>query len=222
MEGTSTNVEDYSDDKTAVQETIQQSIPLRIATSNIKIKLECEDIKPFFKEEFLVEDVKDEKEANDNVLMDRTVESDVMSFTKREIPYDFNDSLNMKNETVSEKDIFVGSTFQNTESDLQNTFIKQKPSPGKDTMVKSEFVEEDKDNSSRSTCNRNPECDYNSLNMSEKGKQCKKESFPFSESTMKSELGYDIVDKDRNLACFRDIQGMYFEGYYKIVKCKKK
>ena len=210
MEGTSANVQDQ-DDKTTVQETIQQSIPLRIATSDIK--LECEDIKPFFKEELLVEDVKDEKEANDNVLVDRPVESDVTSFTKREIPYDFNDSLNIKNETDSEKDVFVGSTILNTESDLQNTFMKQKPSPGKDSMVKSEFVEEDNDNSSRSTCNRNPECDYNSLNMSENQKQCKKESFPFSESTMKSELGYDVTDKDKNPACFKDIQGMYFNGY---------
>ena len=213
MEGTNTNVEDYYvDDKKAVQETIQQCIPICIATSDIKL-----DIKPFFKEELLVEDVKDEKEANDNVLVDRPVESDVTSFTKREIPYDFNDSLNIKNETDSEKDVFVGSTILNTESDLQNTFMKQKPSPGKDSMVKSDFDEEDK--KYPCTCNGNPECDYDSLNTSENGKQYQKGSFLFSESTMKSELGYDVMDKDRNPACFKDIQGMYFNGYYKIVKC---
>ena len=44
MEGTNTNVEDYYvDDKKAVQETIQQCIPIRIATADMKL-----DIKPFF------------------------------------------------------------------------------------------------------------------------------------------------------------------------------
>ena len=100
MEVTSSNVEDYSDDKRAVQETIQQSIPLPIATSDIK--LECEDIEPFFKEELLVEEENNGKEANNDNLMERTVKLDMVSYVKREIPYDSNDSLDIKNETDRE------------------------------------------------------------------------------------------------------------------------
>lgn len=210
MEGTSTNVEDYYiGDKESIQETTQQCIPLCIATSDIK--LECKDEK-----EELVEDVKDEKEANDTNLMERTVELDMMSYVKREIPFDCYDSLNIRNETDREKNIFVGSTIENTESDFQNTFKKEKLFPNKDSMVKSDFNEEDKNYSC--TCNGHPECEYNSLNTSENGNQCHKGSFLYSESTKKSELGYDVMDKDRNPACFKDIQGMYFNYYYyKIV-----
>ena len=98
MEGpsSSTHVEDkvpYDDDKPAAQKEIQQYN--HIAT--LAIKLECEDVKPFFKDEN-VEDEKMGLEDAKNVVTTRTGKSDMMPYVKKEIPYDFNDSLNIKNE----------------------------------------------------------------------------------------------------------------------------
>ena len=136
MEGpsSSTHVEDkvsYEDDKPAAQKEIQQYNHI----TTLAIKLECDDVKPIFKDE----NVKVEKTA---LVTARTVKSDMMSYVKKETPYDFNNSLKIKNETDH---IYVDSIIQNTESNSQNTLKKEKPFHFIDSMVKSEFVEEDKE-----------------------------------------------------------------------------